>query len=161
LALFIYDVSSCLVIALEQESKFVLNLELGESYIYGKAFTSDNSYSINIQQASSNLIVLPSDFVHIKESREALVSFGLSGHSDTNKIFVRSDVKIGRGDLIEVYLSQDTDLFTLSNHLPLEMTLRMAQPRLTVSDHISTSEDQLLLILSEIDSKEKVHKDGK
>lgn len=117
--------------ALEQESKCVLNLELGESYIYGTAFTSDNSYSINIQQASNNLIVLPSDFTNIKESREALLSFRLSGHSDTNKIFVRSEVKVGRGDLVEVYMSQDTDLFTLSNHLPVEMTLNTAQSTLT------------------------------
>ena len=116
-----------LVMALEQESKFMLNLELGESYIYGTAFTSDNSYSINIQQGSNNLIVLPSDFANIKESLEALFSFGLSGHSDTNKIFVRSEVKVGS----EVYLSQDTDLFTLSNHLPVEMTLHMAQSTLT------------------------------
>jgi len=117
--------------ALEQKSKFVLNLELGESYIYGTAFTSDNSYSINIQQANNNLIVLPSDFTNIKESREALVSFGLSGDNDTNKIFVRSEVKVGRGDLIEVYLSQDTDVFILSNHLPVEMTLHIAQSTLT------------------------------
>ena len=54
--------------ALEQESKFELNLELGESYIYGTAFTSDNSYSINIQQASNNLIVLQSDLL-ISKSR--------------------------------------------------------------------------------------------
>ena len=120
-----------LVMALEQESKFMLNLELGESYVYGTAFTSDKSYSINIQQGSNNLIVLPSDFANIKESLEALFSFGLSGHSDTNKIFVRSEVKVGLGDLIEVYLSQDTDLFTLSNHLPVEMTLHMAQYTLT------------------------------
>ena len=113
--------------ALEQESKFVLNLELGESYIYGTVFTSDNSYSINIQQASNNLIVLPSDFTNMKESREALVCFGLSGHSDANKIFIKSEVKVGQGDLIEIYMSQDTDLFVLSNHLPLEMTLHMAQ----------------------------------
>jgi|SRR5689334_3561755 hypothetical protein len=111
--------------ALEQDSKFILNLELGESYIYGTAFTSDNSYSINIQQASNTLVVLPSDF--IQESREALVCFGLSGNSDKNKIFVRSEVKIGRGDLIEVYLSQDDVLLTLSNHLPVEMTLHTAQ----------------------------------
>ena len=117
--------------ALEQDCKFILNLELSESYIYGTAFTSDNSYSINIQQASNNLIVLPSDFTNIKESREALVSFGLSGHSDTNKIFVRSEVKVGRGDLIEVYMSQDTDLFIFSNQLPVEMTLHIAQSKLT------------------------------
>jgi hypothetical protein len=117
--------------ALEQESKFELNLELGESYIYGTAFTSDNSYSINIQQASNNLIVLPSNFINIKESCEALVSFGLCGHSDRNKIFVRSEMKVGRGDLIEVYLSQDADLFILSNHLPVEMTLHTTQSTLT------------------------------
>ena len=117
--------------ALEQESKFELNLELGESYIYGTAFMSDNSYSINIQQASNNLIVLPSDFTNIKESREALVSFGLSGHGDTDKVFVRSEVKVGRGDLIEVYMSQDTDLYILSNQLPVEMTLHIAQSTLT------------------------------
>ena len=117
--------------ALEQESKFELNLELGESYIYGTAFMSDNSYSINIQQASNNLIVLPSDFTNIKESREALVSFVLSGHSDTNQIFTRSKVKVGRGDLIEVYMSQDTDLLILSNHLPVEMTLHTTPSTLT------------------------------
>jgi hypothetical protein len=117
--------------ALKQESKFLLNLELGESYIYGTAFTSDSSYSINIQQASNNLIVLPSVFTNIKESREVLVSFGLSGPSDTNKILVRSEVKVGLGDLIEVYISQDTDLLVLSNQLPVEMTLHLAQSTLT------------------------------
>ena len=106
--------------ALQQVSKFVLNLELDESYIYGTAFTSDNPYSINIQQASNNLIVLPSDFINIEES------FGLSGYSDTNKI-LRSEVMVGRGDLIEVYMSQDTDLFILSNRLPVEMTLHTTQ----------------------------------
>ncbi len=117
--------------ALEQDSKFILNLELGESYIYGAAFTSDNTYSINIQQASNTLVVLPSDFINIEESREALVCFGMSGDSDKNKIFVRSEVKIGRGDLIEVFLSQDDVLLTLSNHLPVEMTLHSAQSTLT------------------------------
>jgi hypothetical protein len=117
--------------ALEQESKFILNLGLGESYIYGTAFTSDNSYSINIQQASKNLIVLPSDFTNIKESREALVYFELSGYSDTNKVLVTSEIKVGRGDLIEVYMSQDTDLSMLSNHLPMEMTLHITQSTLT------------------------------
>ncbi len=112
--------------ALQQESKFELNLELGESYIYGTASTSDNSYSINIQQASNTLVVLPSDFINIEESRETLVCFGLSEDSDKNKIFVRSKVKVGRGDLIEVYMSQDDVLLTLSNHLPVIMTLQTA-----------------------------------
>jgi hypothetical protein len=122
--------------ALEQDCKFKLNLELSESYIYGTAFTSDNSYSINIQQASNTLVVLPSDFINIGESPEALVRFGLSADSDKNKIFVRSEVKIGRGDLIEVYLSQDDVLLTLSNHLPVEMTLHTAQFILTQQNWI-------------------------
>jgi hypothetical protein len=117
--------------ALEQESTFILEVDLGESYLYGTAFMSDNSYSINIQPASNNLIVLPSDFTNIYESREALVSFVLSGHSDTNQIFTRSKVKVGRGDLIEIYMSQDTDLYILSNQLPVEMTLHIAQSTLT------------------------------
>jgi hypothetical protein len=116
--------------ALEQDYKFILNLELGESYIYGTACISDNSYSINFQQASNTLVVLPSDFVNTGESREALVRFGLSGDSDKNKIFVRSEVKIGRGDIIEVFLSQDDVLLTLSNHLPVEMTLHTTQSTL-------------------------------
>ncbi|HYZ51446.1 MAG TPA: hypothetical protein VE593_11200 [Nitrososphaeraceae archaeon] len=116
--------------ALEQESKFVLEVDLGESYLYGRAFTSDNSYSINIQQASNNLIVLPSDFINIKESREALVCFRLSGDSDKNKIFPSSEVKIGPGDLIEVYMSQDDVLLTLSNHLQVEVTLHTVQSTL-------------------------------
>ena len=131
LALFIYAISFYLVMALEQVNKFILNLELGESYIYGTAFISDNSNSINIQQASNTLVILPSDFINMEESREALVCFALSGDSDKNKIFVRSEVKIGRGDLIEVYLSQDDVLLILSNHLPVEMTLHTAQFTLT------------------------------
>jgi hypothetical protein len=112
--------------ALEQDTKFILNLELGESYIHGTAFTSDNSYSINIQQASNNLVVLPSDFINIKESREALVCFRLSVDSNKTKISLRSEIKIGRGDIIEVYMSQDDVLLTLSNYLPVEMTLYTA-----------------------------------
>ena len=119
--------------SLEQDTKFVLNLELGERYIYGMAFTADNSYSINIQQASNNLVVLPSDFINIEESHEALVCFGFSGDSDKNNIFVRSEVKIGRRDIIEVYLSQDDVLLTLSNHLPVEMTLHTAPVQIGVT----------------------------
>ena len=118
---------SCLVMAVEQESKFVLNLSVAESYIYGTAITSDNSYSINIQQANNNLVVLPSDFVDIKESTEALVSFNLpvdSNNNDNNKkISISSQVKVGQGDLIEVYVNQDDILLTLANNLPVEMTL--------------------------------------
>lgn len=78
---------------------------------------------INIQQGSNNLVVLPSDFFNIEESSEALVSFDLPVDSNSNKISITSEVKVGRADLIEVYMSQDNILLTLANNLPIEMTL--------------------------------------
>ena len=51
--------------ALKQEIRFVLDLSLAESYIYGQATMYDKSYSINIQQASQQLLVLPKDSVYI------------------------------------------------------------------------------------------------
>jgi hypothetical protein len=44
---------------LKQEIGFVLDLSLAESYIYGTATIHDKSYSINIQQATQQLVVLP------------------------------------------------------------------------------------------------------
>jgi hypothetical protein len=113
--------------ALEQKSKFVLHLKLAESYIYGTAITSENSYSINIQQASNNLVVLPSDFFNIKESNEALVSFGLPESNNNTEMSMTSEVKVGRGDLIEVYVNQDNVLLTLANNLPIEMTMHITK----------------------------------
>jgi hypothetical protein len=110
--------------ALEQEIRFVLNLDVAESYIYGTATVSDNSYSFNIQQASDNLVVLPADFFNIEESSQSLVSFGLSMDSKGNKIVISSEVKVGQGDLIEVYLNQDNIILALANNLPVEMTLQ-------------------------------------
>lgn len=54
--------------AVDHEDRSVLNLALAESYIYGTAIKADISYSINIQQGNNNLVVLPSDFLNIKES---------------------------------------------------------------------------------------------
>jgi hypothetical protein len=62
-----------LIMAVEQENRFVLNLALAESYIYGTAITADNSYSINIQQGSNNLVVLPSDLFNILTSQWTVI----------------------------------------------------------------------------------------
>jgi hypothetical protein len=73
--------------ALEQEVRFVLNLSLAESYIYGTATTiiDGKSYSINIQQATDQLVVLPSDFCDVRgESSQASVSFGRYEGDDAN-----------------------------------------------------------------------------
>jgi hypothetical protein len=124
LALFIYRVFPCLIMAIEQQIRFVLNLSLAESYIHGTAIMSDKCYSINIQQATDNLVVLPADFSDGEWSGKALVSFGLSMASYSNEITIISEIKVGPGDLIEVYLNQDNVLLTLANNLPMEMTLQ-------------------------------------
>jgi hypothetical protein len=116
--------------ALEQEIRFVLDLSLAESYIYGIALMSDKSYMINIQQAKDKLVVLPSDLSDIEGSTEALVSFGCCMENNSNKIIITSEIKLGQGDLIEVYLNQDNILLALANNLPVEMTL---QPNRAVS----------------------------
>jgi hypothetical protein len=75
--------------ALEQKIRFVLDLTLAESYIYGTAtiITSNKSYSVNIQQTTQQLIVLPADLFYIEPSDRALISFGgLSGKSKNGKI---------------------------------------------------------------------------
>jgi hypothetical protein len=115
--------------ALEQEVRFVLNLSLAESYIYGTATTIDGrSYSINIQQATDQLVVLPSDFCDVRgESSQASVSFGRYEDYDddnNNKIIIISKIQIGQGDLIEVYLNEDNILLALANKLPVEMALK-------------------------------------
>lgn len=120
---------SCLVMALEQKIRFVLDLSLAESYIYGTAtiITSNNSYSINIQQATQQLIVLPTDVFYNKPADRALISFGrLSDKSknSNNNISIISEIKLGQGDLIEVYLNEDDIILDLANNLPMEMTLQ-------------------------------------
>ena len=120
---------SCLVMALEQKIRFVLDLSLAESYIYGTAtiITSNNSYSINIQQATQQLIVLPTDVFYNEPADRALISFGrLSDKSknSNNNISIISEIKLGQGDLIEVYLNEDDIILDLANNLPMEMTLQ-------------------------------------
>jgi hypothetical protein len=41
------------------------------------------------------------------------------------KISIPSEVQVGQGDLIEVYLDQDDLLLSLANNLPLEITISM------------------------------------
>ena len=120
---------SCLVMALEQKIRFVLDLTLAESYIYGTAtiITSNNSYSINIQQATQQLIVLPTDVFYNEPADRALISLGrLSDKSknSNNNISIISEIKLGQGDLIEIYLNEDDTILDLANNLPMEMTLQ-------------------------------------
>jgi hypothetical protein len=109
---------------LAQEIRFVLQLSLSESYIHGTASVNGKSFSINIQQATDQFIVLPRELADIGESNRASVSFGRHEDNNSVKITMVSGVQIGQGDIIEVYLSQDNLLLSLANDLPVEMTLR-------------------------------------
>lgn len=111
--------------ALKQEIRFVLDLSLAESYIYGTGTMYDKSYSINIQQASQQLLVLPKDSFYIEPSSRASVSFSCSPDNHSNKIIVTSEIMVGQGDLIEIYLNQDNVILALARNLPVQMILRV------------------------------------
>jgi hypothetical protein len=106
-----------------REIKFHLHLNLSESYIYGTATINGKDYSINIQQAAKQMIVLPPDFSYIGELDKALISFSRENDNNDNKISVPSKIRVGQGDLIEVYLDQDDVLLSLANNLPIEITI--------------------------------------
>jgi hypothetical protein len=109
-----------------QDIRFILQLSLSESYIYGTATIDGKIYFINIQQAGNRLIVLPSDF-EIVEQNNALISF--IGDADSNindkRISMTSEIQVGQGDLIEVYLDQDEMLLSLAKDLPAEITIQL------------------------------------
>ena len=110
---------------LKQEIRFVLDLSLAESYIYGTATMYDKSYSINIQQATQQLLAPPKDSFYIEPSSRASVLFGCSLDNHSNEIIVTSEIIVGQGNLIEVYLSQDNVILALAHELPVEMTLQV------------------------------------
>jgi hypothetical protein len=108
-----------------QEIRFTLQLNLGESYIHGTAGIADGvSYSINIQQANDQSIVLTRDFSNIKEFDQAVISF--TRHAG-DSIAVTSRLEIGQGDIIQVYINDDDVLLALAKDLPIDMILQLKQ----------------------------------
>jgi hypothetical protein len=110
---------------LQQEIRFVLDLSLAESYIYGTATIYDMSYSINIQQAAQQLVVLPKDSFYIEASSRASVSFGCSLDNYNTESIVTSEIMVGEGDIIEIYLNQDNVLLALAHELPVQILLQV------------------------------------
>jgi hypothetical protein len=108
-----------------RELKFALQLELSESYIYGTATLDEKNYSINIQQAANQLIVLPQDFSYIGEIDKGLISFSRENDNNNKIISIASEIQVGQGDLIEVYLDQDNMLLSLANDLPKEISIHL------------------------------------
>jgi hypothetical protein len=106
-----------------RELKFALQLELSESYIYGTATLDEKNYSINIQQAANQLIVLPQDFSYIGEIDKGLISFSRENDNNNKRISIASEIQVGQGDLIEVYLDQDNILLSIANDLPIEINI--------------------------------------
>ena len=101
-----------------KEIKFALHLNLSESYIYGKATLNGKDYSINIQQAAKQMIVLPPDFSHIGELDKALISFSKDNDNNDKKISVPSEYPraLSRVCFCKAPLSQTYD--TLLSLLP-------------------------------------------
>jgi hypothetical protein len=106
-----------------RELRFALQLQLSESYIYGTATLDEKDYSINIQQAANQLVVLPQDFSYIGEIDKGLISFSRENDNNNKRISIASEIQVGRGDLIEVYLDQDNILLSIANDLPIEISI--------------------------------------
>ena len=106
-----------------RELKFALQLQLSESYIYGTATLDEKDYSINIQQAANQLVVLPQDFSYIGEIDKGLISFSRENDNNNKRISIASEIQVGQGDLIEVYLDQDNILLSIANDLPIEINI--------------------------------------
>ena len=106
-----------------RELKFALQLQLSESYIYGTATLDEKDYSINIQQAGNQLVVLPQDFSYIGEIDKGLISFSRENDNNNKRISIASEIQVGQGDLIEVYLDQDNILLCIANDLPIEISI--------------------------------------
>ena len=106
-----------------RELKFALQLQLSESYIYGTATLDEKDYSINIQQAANQLVVLPQDFSYIGEIYKGLISFSRENDNNNKRISIASEIQVGQGDLIEVYLDQDNILLSIANDLPIEISI--------------------------------------
>ena len=56
-----------------------------------------------------------------------MISFSTDddNNSSNKKISMTSEIQIGQGDLIEVYLDQDDMLRAVANDLPVGVTIRM------------------------------------
>jgi hypothetical protein len=106
-----------------RELKFALQLQLSESYIYGTATLDEKDYSINIQQAANQLVVLPQVFSYIGEIDQGLISFSRENDNNNKRIRIASEIQVGQGDLIEVYLDQDNILLSIANDLPIEISI--------------------------------------
>ena len=106
-----------------RELKFTLQLQLYESYIYGTATLNEKDYSINIQQAANRLVDLPQDFSYIGEIDKGLISFSRENDNNNKRISIASEIQVGQGDLIEVYLDQDNILLSIANDLPIEISI--------------------------------------
>jgi hypothetical protein len=106
-----------------RELKFALQLQLSESYIYGTATLNEKDYSINIQQAANRLVVLPQDFSYIGEINKGLISFSRENDNNNKRISIASEIQVGQGDLIEVYLDQDNILLSIANDLSIEINI--------------------------------------
>lgn len=96
-------------------------MQLGESYLQGKAITDDGEYSINIQ-GGKTCLVLPNEFA--EKCKNATIHFFTEKGTELK---IETAVEYNR-DWIEVY--DDYLTTTLSRDLPTAMTIECNDARI-------------------------------
>jgi hypothetical protein len=68
---------------------------------------------INQLISNKQRISLPQDFSYIGEIDKGLISFSRENDNNNKRISIASEIQVGQGDLVEVYLDQDNILLLL------------------------------------------------
>ena len=68
---------------------------------------------INQLISNKQRISLPQDFSYIGEIYKGLISFSRENDNNNKRISIASEIQVGQGDLVEVYLDQDNILLLL------------------------------------------------
>jgi hypothetical protein len=68
---------------------------------------------INQLISNKQRISLPQDFSYIGEIDKGLILFSRENDNNNKRISIASEIQVGQGDLVEVYLDQDNILLLL------------------------------------------------
>ena len=105
----------------QQSTRFDLQMQLGESYLEGKAISNHGEYTINIQ-GGKTCLVLPSEFA--EKCENATIHFFTEKGTELK---IETEVEYNC-DWIEVY--DDYLTTTLSRDLPTAMTIECNDARI-------------------------------
>ena len=95
----------------------ILEVTLGNGYIYGRASNNQKSYKINIQEALESHMVLPKE-LQIRSKEESILFETETGYN----ISLQLSIKEVETDMILVYADIDA-LMKLAKNLPIRMII--------------------------------------